>query len=358
MKIFAFIIVLAPMTSFAGVWNEENDPGRFYSDYEYRFAELPLKASLPLEKMPWASSYWPRKKGSINYRWNAPNPIGFKLKSPKFDEIKSLTSKELAELSPAEKFDLAQGRYDYPLTKVVDKNAKPKAKSSEGICDGWTASAIQFREPTPIDFTNPDGIVIPFGSADIKALMSYDVSINMEQGALKNRFIGEYCGVPLGMTAGLPGCKDINPGSLHVVLANQIALKKEAFAADMDPKRATWNHPIYGFEFEIRGEKKVKEAAKGIIIHAKVMYTGDDPAPEESLKAFSWLPTTGTDAYLAEVMELDYLLELDHSGRIIGGSWLEQSKDNHPDLLWLPTRKIKFTGDFEILNLLYKPAIY
>ncbi len=39
---------------------------------------------------------------------------------------------------------------------------------------------------------------------------------------------------------------------------------------------------------------------------------------------------TGTDTY-------EYVLELDRDNKIIGGEWLNQSKTNHPDFLWVPT---------------------
>jgi hypothetical protein len=39
---------------------------------------------------------------------------------------------------------------------------------------------------------------------------------------------------------------------------------------------------------------------------------------------------TGTDS-------LEYILEVDSAGQIIGGEWVGQSKTHHPDFLWLPT---------------------
>ncbi len=41
---------------------------------------------------------------------------------------------------------------------------------------------------------------------------------------------------------------------------------------------------------------------------------------------------TGTDRY-------HYVLEVDAGGRIVGGEWLDSSKQNHPDFLWLPVRE-------------------
>jgi hypothetical protein len=41
---------------------------------------------------------------------------------------------------------------------------------------------------------------------------------------------------------------------------------------------------------------------------------------------------TGTDVY-------EYILEVDASGRVIGGEWLASSRQNHPDFLWLPVSR-------------------
>ena len=358
MKKTAALLVLLTLPVFADTWDKNNDPRIFDDNYEYRLSALPLKSILPKDKTPWSSSFWPRKKGSINYRWNSAHPNGFKLNSPSRLTLQRMSSQQIAELSPAEKFDLAQGHYNYPLSSRVAANATKKAKDYEGVCDGWTASAIQFSEPAPVEIRNPDGIMIPFGTSDVKALMSYDVSINAERGSLGPVFIGGYCSAPLGMSMGLGNCKDINAGAFHVVLANQIGLKKQSFAADVDPGKETWNQPVYGYEFNIVEETRADGAARAYVVHAKFMYAEDDVEGNENplMKVFTWLPTVGTPAYAATTMELDYVIELDYSGRIIGGSWLGASKRNHPDLFWMPTNKIQWTPEFSILNQIYKAS--
>ena len=236
------------------------------------------------------------------------------------------------------------------------KGVKKTAKDYEGVCDGWTASAIQFAEPAPVNLINPEGILIPFGSSDVKALMSYDVSINQKDGELGSVFVGKYCISSLGMKLGTANCSDINPGAFHVILANQIAMKKESLAVDIDPTRETWNQPVYGFEFQIKGATKSEHAPVAYLVHAKLKYAEDDPeSVEEKKNVFTWEPTVGTPRYNGAVMELDYILEVDYSGRITGGEWLEASKSNHPDLFWLPTKKIQFTKEFDFLYKVYKP---
>ncbi len=352
MKFAGFFILLMSSSVFAETWDWSNDPRKFDDNYEYRLNELPLKADLPFNKMPWANSYWPRMKGSINYRWNTPRPTGFRLRSPNRTQVQAMTIAQLAELSPAEKFDLVQGHYNYPLSTRVAYNATPDAEDYEGICDGWTATAIHFTEPAPVEIKNPDGIIIPFGSSDVKALMSYDVSINNEPGTLGAVFIGDYCG------SGGSKCKDINPGAFHVVLANEIGLRSQSFAVDAEAGKETWNQPVHGFEFEIIQETSARGAARAYVVHAKFKYAQDDLTGAENtpMRLFSWVPTNGTPEYATETMELDYILEVDFAGKIIGGSWLGKSKKHHPDIFWKATKKIEWTPEFQVLNTIYKPA--
>ncbi len=342
-RLSILLLSFCTILAHADTWDSYNDPSKFDSNYEYRFSALPLNASLSDETRPWSESYWPRNKGSINLRWNSPSHEGFDYRSPSAQEVKSMSLAQLAQLSPSEKYDLARGLYDYPLTThVAAVNAKRDAKDYEGICDGWTASSIQFREPKPVVITNPDGIIIPFGSSDVKALMSYHAAFNVDLGPV---LIGRYCMGGLGIGTNSARCADINPGTYHVILANEIGLKKQAFASDVEIGKETWNQPIYGFEFEVRGSAS-SNAPKALLIHAKLKYT-------DELDQSQWEPVTGTSNFLGGVQESDYILEMDSNDRIIGGSWI--SKYVHPDLFWKPTKKITFTGEFEFLNQIYQP---
>lgn len=354
MKKTAAILLVLSVSAYAENWDNNNNPANFDKNYNYKFDTLPLKSVLPVSKTPWSSSYWPRMKGSINYRWNTPNPIGFDLINPSFERVKTMSIAELAQLSPAEKFDLVQGHYNYPLSNRIKRRASPDAKDYEGLCDGWAATAIQFAEPAPVEVINPDGITIPFGSSDVKALMAFDVSINFEPGTMKSRFIGGYCKAPWGMRLQTPNCADVNAGAFHVVLANQIGIKKESFVVDVEATKETWNQPVYGYEFEVRN-REVVEGGYAYTIHGKMMYAEDDPEAEDYHRVFNWEPTIGTINFMTEVMEVDYILEVNAAGSITGGTWLGESKTKHPDLFWLPTAKIEFTPAFQTIYKIYKP---
>lgn len=98
----------------------------------------------------------------------------FQIEPPTRDQAVRLSAAELAQLSPAEKYDLARGRYDYPLTGSVldDPTVNPFADPSSGICHGSAPAAVAQAEPQPVVVTNPDGVAVPFASADVKALLA------------------------------------------------------------------------------------------------------------------------------------------------------------------------------------------
>ena len=83
-------------------------------------------------------------------------------------------------------------------------------------------------EPAPVTMTNPDGIKIPFGSADVKALLDYYYAFYTEGDTHQ---LGNRCSVPVWMGGG--NCSDVNAGAFHIVVANQIGLLGVATGNDV-----------------------------------------------------------------------------------------------------------------------------
>jgi len=335
------VCVLSSGVATARPWDGYNDPNRFGSDYEFQFDRLPLLGRSDPSRIPWSETYWPRNQGSINFRWFGEPRIGFRYRSPTREEVLAMSIEDLKKLSPAEKYDLYRGRYDYPLKNYISSaESNPRAPDWSGICDGWTAAAIEFREPKPVVRQNPDGVLIPFGASDIKGLISYTAA----RQKLNSIVVGRYC--PFGLGLGFSNCQDINPGTYHVILANEIGLRQASFPADIDPGREAWNQPIIGFEFEVVGSAKSETIGRALRIRSKMTYV-------DELDESSWEPVTGTDRWVSSVQESEYVLELDDSGRITGGYWI--SKFGHPDVFWRPTKGIEFSGEFASLRELYEP---
>ena len=73
-----------------------------------------------------------------------------------------------------------------------------------------------------------------------------------------------------------------------------------------------------------------KKAKKLVYVKAEVQYISEESPEADGYMTPHIDDFTQTDNY-------EYILELDANGRIIGGEWVGESKQAHPDFLWLPT---------------------
>lgn len=370
----------------AGKWNKANSPEWFNAIVKTKmnpnFSELPLKAELLDHRYGWSETYWPSNVGGIAYRWNSPNPEPFSYKLKTREELKKMSSTELSELSPAELYDIAMGDYSYSLTKKVLSKYSPQDLWWEGICHGWALAASHYPEPDKVVITNKDGISVPFGSSDVKGLLSMHDAFN-SQGLYAR--VGERCGVdgkvegesfPEDGNVGVPSkrdadkgeCSDVNAGAFHIVLTSMIGLNSQGFVADVDRFNDVWNQPVTSYESEVVGDVPVSAAdlkngvARRIRLKTAMTY-GEELEfydPEEAAKGVlgfvSKEPVTGTPAQTFTTKKYDYIIELNQTGQIIGGEWISETR---PDMLWLKARDTKFNSSklpLAGLNLIYRPV--
>ncbi len=324
-------------------WEDYSDPSIRNRSYEHSFAKLPLNGAPTDTKKLWASDYWSRKKGLINLRWNTPKPVGFKLVSPGRVQAVSMTQEQLATLAPTEKLDLLNGDYEYTIVKEVDKIADKSAAIWHGICNGWAPASVNHNEPTPKTVTSIDGIKIPFGSSDIKALLSYYYAYH--HSVESTRQMGKRC-LLIG-----PGCdEDLNAGAFHIVLANTLGLQGQSMIADVERGRQVWNHAVNNYQTTIvnpnlaPGDKSAKGTYRRIHVKTDMTFVS-------KIKANSWIPTNGTENHINDVKNYEYTLDVDYNGRIIGGDWISKAR---PDFIWSMDKATFFTGKFarlsELLN--------
>jgi hypothetical protein len=331
------LTILIPFlsTAHAVQWANEDDPSRLSGTYSYSVDTLPLSAQL--STIPWSDTYWPDQNGSIDNRWNQSHPVGFNYTSPTLAVAKTLSRAQLAQLSPAEKYDLYSARYDYPLTGEVHTNSyvTPSAPDWSGICDGWSMAALQFSEPKAVDVTNPDGLVIPFGSSDVKAILSYAMSYHFR---VRTQQAGTSC--PSGT------CNGLNAGSFHVALTNQIGLKHEGFIMDRSTTAEIWNQPVYGYKLAIVGSARPEAGVRGVHVQGEVYYVDELDQP-------SYTPVLNTTAQKLVTMQVDYTLDIDQNGNIIGGAFSRRS--SRPDFVWFPASTFQFSDYFAGLSEIYHP---
>ncbi|MCA2962035.1 MAG: hypothetical protein IOD12_17425 [Silvanigrellales bacterium] len=329
-------------------WNSANEPDLMNVGVglERTLSKLPLSARMKTK--PWSDSYWPSNKGGIAARWNPVDPQPFRYTSPSLSELKNMSRDALAALSPAEKYDVLMGRYDYPTVKSERARTSPDNEDWEGICHGWAPAAQLFEEPLPVSVNNADGIAVPFGSSDVKALLSY------YQGQIARdvptRFLASRCNVDLSTSpdaARRIECRDVNAGAFHIVLANLVS-KNQPFVADVTRDLQVWNQPIYAYDSVVQREQPPSPGAapgtvKEVVVKTRMVY-GVEISPE-------WR-ALGNGQALAE-KNYQYRLELSVSGEILGGEWLT---DERPDFLWSQGQPT-FRGYFSKLGDLHKASL-
>lgn len=325
---------------FVRAWTRISDPLIMSTDINRNFSELALSGKVADPKKYWSSDYWARYKGGINYRWNAARPSGFNLVSPTKEQAMTMTNAQLRTLAPSEKWDLFIGRYDYPTKKEVNSYASPSRPTWEGICDGWAGAAMNFEEPVPTVMTNPDGIQVPFGSSDIKALLSWYYAKKFSDGYAQ---MGSRCN---GTNSTSDRCThDMNAGAFHLILANKLGKDGSTFIADIDRNSEVWNHIAYDYRSTIRNRNLSPRStsAPGTVsvnrVRTVVSYVF-------LLRSNTWEPVLGTSRQRTSTRTYEYYLDLDAAGRVIGGDWISTQR---PDFLWLSRRPTSFTGLFSRL---------
>lgn len=383
--LFLFVAILSSEV-FAEKFNADNNPANFSkitgTKMMLNFELLPDNGRLVDDRLGWSETYWPSNRGGIAYRWSHPDPQPFKYKLFTLAELKNMSQAQMGELSPAELYDIAVGDYNYSLTKKVLAQFSAKDLWWEGICHGWSLAASNYPEPAPVVIKNKDGLRIPFGSSDVKGLLSMHDAYNY-QGMYAQ--VGKRCHAsgkvpgegderdansnpPLPEMANSADCSDVNAGSFHVVLSNMIGIHSKSFVADVDRYNDVWNQPVTGYSSKAIGEESVtpEHRALGIERRIKVatkfsygeelkFYTSE-AASAGSLNFVSKLPVTGTPHQEFRHKNYEYILELNFNGEIVGGEWISETR---PDFLWAITRDRRFNNTpypLAGLNFIYRPV--
>jgi hypothetical protein len=324
-------------------WNGLNDPLNLRDQYEVHFAALPLTADLT--KKPWSDSYWPSYQGGLANRWHDPegaDPFTYTLHSE--EEVRAMGQDALALLSPAEKYDIIRGDYEFPFVAYERDRTHADDPSWYGLCHGWAPASLNFREPNPVVVEGQGGVQVPFGSSDVKALLLY-----AQQDGEDTRFAGERCNED---DSEEPECRDINAGSFHVILANQIALLNQGFVAEVNRTTEVWNQPVFGFTSQLLGESTevYPSAAPGTVriasVRTEMRYIVEMGARWDAMP-YETFPEQGSGR------TYDYTLELNAQDEIIGGEWADS---DHPDFVWTQQAP-EFTGYFKDVARIYEASI-
>ncbi len=315
-------------------WDGYNNPFKMDKNFEDRIQNLPLEGDISKSGFGWPAYFWANKKGGIAQRWNSKNPEHFKYESPSLYSLKTMSQDKINELSPAEKFDILNGRYNYPTVEKVWDQTSKRASDWHGICHGASPAGLNHKEPKAKTLTNADGIKITFHSSDIKALVAYYYA---KLSDLRSTQIGRRCNSGrISPFRARKACKDVHPASLHIIVANKLGLTKSGFIADIDSLKQVWNHVAVKYTSKIvsksfPSEKSLSGTHRVYKVVTKVSYTGGvDPSVSAIL---------GTENEKWDVRKYEYVLDVNANGKILGGAWISKER---PDFLW---RKGKETFD-------------
>ncbi len=345
-------------------WNSNHDPHIMQQghNYEYKFDKLPMKGEL--KKKPWSDDYWPDYKGGISYRWNDENSVEESRYKYHLLSKHDVSKTDLRILSPAEKFDIYLGRFDFPKTKEERTRTEVLTNYNipewEGLCDGWAPATLFFDEPGPVVMKGKTGIDVPFGSSDVKALLVHFV----KEVEAPTQFLGTRCEVDMNklrikLNRGLIThreyqeelelCSGLNAGTFHVILTNQIALKHEGFIVNIDIGPEIWNQAVFKFGSKIISDRKghSSEAAPGTVreveIETQMYYVDESPQNWERNQEMS-----------QDVELYQYRIELNAKDIIIGGTWISEKR---PGFAWKQD-KPRFQGKtFEAIRDIYEASL-
>lgn len=295
-------------------WNSANHPRIFFKEYETNVGQIPNQGQF--SKSMWSDDYWPRFMGGIAYRWQSyQSPQEYELYSSR--EIRRLSPDRIDELSPAEKFDILNGDFDFPFTKRVIRQNPSSAPGWHGICHGWAEANLHIPPPEERILKAKGGIDIPFRRSDVAALISYYYA---KERRGRVTFLGRRC---WGSSLTDTSCEDVHPAAFHIVLAESFK-RSRGLIADVDPGPDVWNHPIHSYEFQIIGERPAsKESAQGTVKEFHVI---------NRVKILTETsPSTESNGEVLDELFFDYWLEIDSNNQIIGGSWYQRPQI---DFLW------------------------
>lgn len=334
-----------------------------------------------VEAQPWSGDYWGFFKGMIGKRFADPSFPQSPDWKVNFDYVSApgRTFAEIAasgdllrvnQLSPSEKYDLVTGgALTHGMWEAGRKYYERVGHVEEwmGICDGWASASYMMPRPRQsVDVMAADGkTLVTFYPHDVKAL----ASLLWAWGNMNVKgYLGARCRekAPQMDENGRildEDCFNTNPGSWHMAIVHQIGFEKKSVAMDATFDYEVWNQPLRGYKYTYFNPRTMVPA--GSLTDAAI-------SPKDFVEdKFKKYRSPLTDRIVGIAMDLTYIaeeenpratptdseiqdhlvtvryyydLELDVTGKIIGGEWYQNA---HPDFLWRPITASRATSNYE-----------
>ena len=237
-------------------WNSANNPAYVDSTFIQYAHQLPLSGGR--EKAPVPGDYWATYHDSLNVKWDGSTSL-----SPAEKYGKAFNRANVQDLvSQANGVKGASWRKECTTSADCSDQMDGSDCASSydglmkrciptwwGICHGWAPYALM--EPAaknPVTRQASDGTSITFYPGDLEGLMS------MLYTSVPTKFISSRCNKDEPPTDAngrliLGECRDMNPGTWHVVAGNLMGLRKQGFVLDQTYDDEVWNQP--GWEYRV-----------------------------------------------------------------------------------------------------------
>lgn len=372
---------LGPMS---GIWGEDRVENLVDVSIRARTLEELEERELTSGEinLPWSGDYWPFYQGVLGARYGDKDfpdtedwgiRRNYVLRHPVSRIINYGSQEEIDKLSPSEKYDLLVGDWNFTMTNNMWQIGANYYYSVGyvadwmGICEGWAAASFMLPRPTSVvSALAADGSTrLNFYPSDIKAL----ASLLWAYGNNSIRFIGGRCedSRPARDYNGRiisQRCFDNNPATFHLALAHQIGIAGRPFIMDATYDYEVWNHPVFSYEYTYfnpqTGEavEKLNDAVIPLRNFTRDKFSGYRSPYAKYVVGIALDVWYGTEVNArqnpVDSDEFDdweqtrylYDLELDSSGRIIGGEWY---RNRHPDFLWVPLPGSHAYSNFDYL---------
>ena len=321
-----------------------------------------------LAETPWSDDYWAVYLGVTGRRYGDylfPDSDDWREnhayveRNPAEKIVASGDQAAIDMLSPSEKYDILVGDKRFGLTRAMWAEGKEYVDRSGsvekwmGICHGWAPAAYMLPRPRrTVTVRSATGVLLRFFPADIRALGS----LLWAHAAPALRFCGSRSeekdpkkdenGRVLSQAA-----FDNNPGTFYLAMANQIGVSKRSMVLDATFDYEVWNQPIYSYEIHYFNPETMQfagTAREGTIARSDFRRDKFGKYRSKDFKAVlggamrtryvievapTQAPTSEPANDATTTVDYYFDMELDGSGRIIGGEWY---LNRHPDFLWTP----------------------
>jgi hypothetical protein len=246
-------------------WDAKNNPATVDGTFIYEVDKLPTTGSTKVAPIP--ADYWATYQDSINVRWDGAESLSpaekwekafnkpglAKRVSELYGIRKHTTRKECTQTS--ECADLKDG------SECAIPRGETKGRCIPkwwGICHGWAPYA--FSEPAPKKAVEKNGVT--FYPGDLEGLMSLAYGERLPTKFLSTRCNAKDAPTDASGRVIAGECRDMNPGSFHVVASNMLGLRQQSFVYDRTWDAEVWNQPVRGFAITNLENGKLKEVTK------------------------------------------------------------------------------------------------